>query len=167
MPDNAATDPASDSAPPPPPPPSDRKRRRRRRRFWASLVLLVVIFGTVVAARTQWVAEEVARFLRAKVRERTGLELRYDRVEVTGQVDPDGGFERVFAYTGKPGHHSPEPPPGAVVIAAYVRRVEAAFAELGTEQARRYAETTAPPPAEVIEAVLVRDEIPPGNPREW
>ena len=53
------------------------------------------------------------------------------------------------------------------VIGAYVRRVERAFEELGPGQLRLYRETTGPPPVEVIEAVLVRDRIPPGNPREW
>jgi len=96
-----------------------------------------------------------------------GRELRYDRVEVTGRVSPDDGFERVFAYTAKRPNHAPEPPPGAVVLAAYVRRVEAAFAELGPDQVRLYRETTESFRAEMIEAVLVRDEIPPGNPREW
>jgi hypothetical protein len=96
-----------------------------------------------------------------------GRELRYDRVEVTDHVDPRRGFERVFAYAAKRPNHVAEPPPGAVVLAAYVRRVEAAFAELGPDQARLYHETTEPPGAEVIEAVLVRDRIRDGNPREW
>jgi hypothetical protein len=53
------------------------------------------------------------------------------------------------------------------VIAAYAERVESAFAALGEDQLRLYRETTGPPPVEVIDAVLVRDRIPPGNPREW
>jgi hypothetical protein len=90
-------------------------------------------------------------------------EMRYDRVE----VDPIGGFDRVFAYRAKPVHRVREPPPDAIVIAAYAERVEAAFATLGPEQLRLYRETTGPPPVEVVDAVLVRDRIPPGNPREW
>jgi cation transport regulator ChaC len=90
-------------------------------------------------------------------------EMRYDRIEVPGFV----GFDRVFTYTAKRAHYAPEPPPGAVVIAAYAARVEAAFAALGEDQLRLYRETTGPPPVEVIDAVLVRDRIPPGNPREW
>jgi hypothetical protein len=90
-------------------------------------------------------------------------EMRYHRLE----VDPVEGFDRVFTYTAKPANRAPEPPPGAVVIGAYVRRVERAFEELGPGQLRLYRETTGPPPVEVIDAVLVRDRIPPGNPREW
>lgn len=90
-------------------------------------------------------------------------EMRYDRVE----VGPAGGFDRVFAYRAKPAHRVSEPPPGAVVIAAYAERVEAAFAALGEDQLRLYRETTGPPPVEVIDGVLLRDRIPPGNPREW
>ena len=62
-------------------------------------------------------------------------ELRYDRVDVTGEVralDGSGhGFEQVILYTAKPEHHAPRAPDGAIVIANYVRTVEAAFAELG------------------------------------
>jgi hypothetical protein len=90
-------------------------------------------------------------------------EMRYDRLE----VDPMEGFDRVFAYTAKRANRTTEPPPGAVVIAAYMRRVERAFEELGPGQLRLFRETTGPPPVEVIDAVLVRDRIPPGNPREW
>lgn len=96
-----------------------------------------------------------------------GRELRYDRVEVTADVRPRPGFERVYTYTAKPGHTVAEPPPGAVVVAAYVRLVESAFEEIGPEHGRLYRETTAPPRAEAIDAVLIRDRIPRGNPREW
>jgi len=98
-------------------------------------------------------------------------EMRYDRVEVTGAIRvPNGataGFDRVFTYRVKPAHFAPVCPPGAVVIGAYTARVEAAFAALGDEQLRLYRATTGPPPVEVIDAVLVRDRIRPGNPREW
>lgn len=90
-------------------------------------------------------------------------EMRYDRVEVTAI----GGFDRVVAYRAKAAHRVSEPPPDAVVIAAYAERVEAAFAALGSEQLRLYRETTGPPPVEVVDAVLIRDRIPPGNPRDW
>jgi hypothetical protein len=90
-------------------------------------------------------------------------EMRYDRVE----VGPFGGFDRVVVYRAKPAHRIPEPPPDAIVIAAYANRVEAAFAALGPDQLRLYRETTGPPPVEVVEADLVRDRIPPGNPRDW
>jgi Gamma-glutamyl cyclotransferase, AIG2-like len=90
-------------------------------------------------------------------------EMRYDRIE----VDAVEGFDRVFTYTAKRANRASEPPEGAVVIEAYVQRVERAFAALGDDQLRLYRETTDPPPVEVIDAVLVRDRIPPGNPREW
>ena len=90
-------------------------------------------------------------------------EMRYDRIEVEALA----GFDRVFTYTAKPANRAAEPPPGAVVIEAYVQGVERAFAALGAEHLRVFRETTGPPPVEVIEAALVRDRIPPGNPREW
>jgi hypothetical protein len=90
-------------------------------------------------------------------------EIRYDRIEVPAMA----GFERVFAYRAKPAHRGARPPAGAVVIAAYLDQVESAFAALGGDQLRLFRETTGPPPVEVIDAVLVRDRIPPGNPREW
>jgi hypothetical protein len=97
-------------------------------------------------------------------------EMRYDRIEVTGAAVLEDGAEspgRVFTYTAKPRHHAPEPPPGAVVLAPYVRAIEVAFETLGPAQLDRFRETTGPIAVEVIEAVLVRDEIPPGNPRAW
>ena len=101
-------------------------------------------------------------------------ELRYDRADVTADVQPfDGGeeqpaaFDQVIAFVAKPHHHAPSPPAGAIVIAPYVRAVEAAFEALGPGQLGAYRETTDPPPVEPVEAMLVRDEIPPGNPRDW
>jgi hypothetical protein len=96
-------------------------------------------------------------------------EMRYDRLEVTEQVAAAGdlGLDHVFAYTVKPGHLAPAPPTGAVIIAPYLRAVEAAFAALGPGELELFHETTPRPPVELIEAVLVRDLIPPGNPREW
>jgi cation transport regulator ChaC len=101
-------------------------------------------------------------------------EMRYARVDVTEAVRPLGSkpdlaprFERVIAYVAKPAHHAPEPPAGAIVIAHYVRTVEAAFADLGDGQLVLYRETTDPAPVEAVEATLVRDEIPAGNPRAW
>jgi hypothetical protein len=98
-------------------------------------------------------------------------EMRYDRVDVTADVrgidGGDHGFERVILYTAKPEHHAPVAPAGAIVIARYVRTVEAAFAGLGPEHTELYAETTDPPPVPAVEVELVRDEIPDGNPRDW
>jgi hypothetical protein len=90
-------------------------------------------------------------------------ELRYDRVEV-GAIE---GYDRVFTYTAKRANRATEPPSGAVVIRAYVEQVERAFSALGAGQLELYRATTGPPPAEVVDAVLIRDRIPPGNPREW
>jgi hypothetical protein len=100
-------------------------------------------------------------------------ELRYDRTDATAEVRPLAAgedvpsFDRVIAYTAKPVHHAPEVPPGTIVIAEYVRTVEAAFAALGPGQLHRYRETTDLPPVAPSEAMLVADEIPQGNPRRW
>jgi hypothetical protein len=96
-------------------------------------------------------------------------EIRYRRVDATGSVRPEGtgGFDRVATFTAKPENFAPSPPPGAVVLAAYLRAVEAAFGSLGADQLELFRETTGPVPVEVMEAVLVHDEIPLGNPREW
>ena len=97
-------------------------------------------------------------------------EIRYDRVDVTAHVDPSPaalGLDAVIAYTAKRERFAPEPPPGAVILRPYLEAVEAAFAECGDAALERFRETTGPPPVEVIDAVLVRDEIPEGNPRAW
>jgi hypothetical protein len=93
-------------------------------------------------------------------------ELRYQREDVSAAL-PESGFERVIAYIARPEHHVPEPPPGAVVIASYVRAVERAFRRLGPDAVDLFRATTGVPPVEVIEATLVRDQIPAGNPRDW
>jgi hypothetical protein len=90
-------------------------------------------------------------------------EMRYDRVEA-GALQ---GFERIVAYVAKPDHFAPQPPPGAVAMAPYLRAIEAAFRDLGDREWELFLQTTGPPPVEAIEPRLVRDEIPPGNPREW
>jgi cation transport regulator ChaC len=94
-------------------------------------------------------------------------EMRYDRVEVTDRISGDVGFDRVVTYTAKPEHFSAEPPEGAVAMAPYLRAIEGAFNALGEGEWDLFLATTGPPPVEAIEPVLVRDEIPPGNPREW
>jgi hypothetical protein len=94
-------------------------------------------------------------------------ELRYDRTEVTSQIDAADGFDVVFAYKAKSDHFAPEPPPGAVILATYARAVERAFAALGDGQHETYLRTTGTPPVELVEGRLVRDRIPPGNPRAW
>lgn len=93
-------------------------------------------------------------------------EMRYHRVDVTGAFT-DSGFDLVVTYTARPEHYAPAPPERAVVIAGYVDAVEAAFAELGPGELERFRATTGEPPAPVVAARLVRDAIPPGNPRGW
>ncbi len=101
-------------------------------------------------------------------------ELRYERVEVTASIavePPDrrraAEFDAIFAYRARPEHHAPSPPEGSVIIATYPAAIEAAFAALGREQLDLYRATTAPPPVELIEATLISDRIPEGNPRAW
>ena len=103
----------------------------------------------------------------AELRRLDVRELRYDRVEVTAAVGCGAGFERVFAYTARAEHFAPDPPASAVAMAPYMRAVEAAFRALGESEWELFLATTGLPPVEVIEPHLVRDEIPPGNPRQW
>jgi cation transport regulator ChaC len=95
-------------------------------------------------------------------------ELRYDRVAVDTVV---AATERlagpVFTYVAKREHLALEPPPGAVIIRRYLAAVEAAFAALGVGELERFRASIATLPAPVVDAELIRDEIPPGNPREW
>jgi len=104
--------------------------------------------------------------------ERLGVrEIRYDRVEVTGDaVLADGtppGPERIFTFTAKPRHHFPVPPEGAVIMRTYLAAVEAAFDALGAGELELFRATTGPVPVEPVDGVLVLDRIPPGNPRDW
>jgi cation transport regulator ChaC len=94
-------------------------------------------------------------------------EIRYDRLDVTGQVEGADGFDRVVIYVGKREVHVPRPPEGAVVMRSYVDLVEHAFDALGPGELEAFWRSTDTPPVDVVEATLVRDEIPPGNPRDW
>jgi hypothetical protein len=94
-------------------------------------------------------------------------EIRYDRLEVTGSIEGSEGGLTVVTYVAKAANFAPEPPAGAVILASYLRVVEAAFDALGEGELDRFRETTGPPPTEVVEVELVRDAIPPGNPRAW
>ncbi len=96
-------------------------------------------------------------------------ELRYDRVEVAGDLIGEAAarFDRVHAFVAKPENFARPLPPGAAIVAAYARAVESAFEALGPGQLDLFHETTGPYPVELIEATLVGDRIPQGNPREW
>ncbi len=96
-------------------------------------------------------------------------EVRYDRVEVSEALRVEGtpALDRVFTFTAKAENLAPTAPPGAVILASYERAVQAAFESLGPGELELFGETTEPRPVEVVEAELVRDRIPPGNPREW
>jgi hypothetical protein len=94
-------------------------------------------------------------------------EMRYDRLEVTERIEAEAAFDRVITYRAKPEHRCAEPPPGAVIIAAYLEAVEAAFDILGPGELELFRATTGDPPVDVVSAALVADRIPPGNPRDW
>jgi hypothetical protein len=100
-------------------------------------------------------------------------EIRYDRLDVTDAIAFDDGaapaepFDLVIAYRAKPRHHHLAPPEDAIIVSTYPAAIEAAFDALGPGQLDLFRETTIPAPVEPVEATLVRDEIPPGNPRDW
>ena len=54
-----------------------------------------------------------------------------------------------------------------MILRHYASTVADGFAALGEDQLEAYLETTDPDPVRVVDAVLIRDEIPPGNPRRW
>ena len=97
-------------------------------------------------------------------------EVRYERIEIEPEdiiTARPHGFGRVFAYTAKAAHLATQTPPEAIIIAAYVRACEAAFGELGPGEWQAFMATTGEMPAPVVEARLLRDQVPPGNPRAW
>jgi hypothetical protein len=101
-------------------------------------------------------------------------EMRYDRVDVTDDIVLAGGgragdlgLRRVFAWTGKAQHRFTTAPEGAVVIRRYTEALDRAFAELGADQLELFHATTDVLPVAAVDAVLVRDRIPAGNPRDW
>jgi hypothetical protein len=95
-------------------------------------------------------------------------EIRYERVDVTPQIDAEVAFARVVTYLARPEHRCAEPPvAGSVLIATYLEAVESAFDALGPGELELFRETTGQPPVEVVAATLVADHIPAGNPRDW
>ena len=100
--------------------------------------------------------------------ERIGIrEIRYDAVDVTDEISGTGLPDRVWTFTAKADHFAPEPPEDAVILATYALAVEEAFEALAPGGLDAYRATTGPYPVERVEATLVRDEIPEGNPRRW
>jgi hypothetical protein len=93
-------------------------------------------------------------------------EIRYDRVELTGSVAGDDLPERIVTYKAKAFHFAPEPPDDAVILRTYADAVETGFEALGLDELDHYLATT-PYPVERVEATLVIDRIPAGNPRDW
>lgn len=94
-------------------------------------------------------------------------EVRYDRVDVTGSLRGEDLPDRIVTYRAKPFHFAPEPPDDAVILATYASAVERGFDALGPGELERYIATTGPYPVERVEATLVVDRIPDGNPRDW
>jgi hypothetical protein len=94
-------------------------------------------------------------------------EIRYERVDVTEAIEADAHFDRVITYRARPEHRAATPRAGSVLIATYLEAVERAFDALGPGQLELFRETTGPPPVQVVNATLVADRIPAGNPRDW
>jgi len=120
------------------------------------------------ASEAGWPNGALIELTEAELERLDRREVRYDRVEVTGSALSDGAeFDRVYAFTAKEGHFAAETPPDAIIIASYVAACEAAFAELGPTAWEEFMATTGEFPAPVVDARLVVDAIPEGNPREW
>lgn len=95
-------------------------------------------------------------------------EIRYDRVEVTDLIEGDHDLpERIITYTAKSDHFAPEPPADSVILSTYANAIEQAYDALGDDELGVYRATTGPYPVERVEATLVIDHIPKGNPRAW
>ena len=119
------------------------------------------------APEAAWPNGALVELTEAELERLDRREVRYDRTEVTADVRARETFDAVFAYTAKPANYAAEPPTGSVVIASYLRACEAAFEDLGPDELIRFTRTTGPVPVSVVEARLVRDAIPEGNPRTW
>jgi hypothetical protein len=121
------------------------------------------------AAPDEWPNGALIELTEAELDRLDLRELRYDRVDVTADVRTEGQprFGAVVGYVAKPENFAAHPPPRSVVLASYMRACETAFDELGPDELVTFARTTGPAPVPVVEARLVRDEIPEGNPRAW
>jgi hypothetical protein len=120
------------------------------------------------APESEWPNGALIELTEAELERLDLRERRYDRVEVTGDVAAaDVGFDRIFAFTAKREHFAVKTPPDAIIIASYVRACEAAFNELGADAWARFKATTGDFPVPVVDARLVVDDIPEGNPRAW
>ena len=68
----------------------------------------------------------------------------------------------------RPSTTTPRRRADAIIVATYPATVEAAFAALGPGELDLYPrDHRRRSPVEITEATLVRDRIPPGNPRAW
>jgi cation transport regulator ChaC len=94
-------------------------------------------------------------------------EIRYERADVTAAIEAGPDFDRIITYRARPEHRAPFPRTDSVLIATYLKAVEGAFDALGPDQLDLFRETTGSPPVEVVNARLVADRIPAGNPRDW
>lgn len=94
-------------------------------------------------------------------------EIRYDPIDVSNEITGPSLPDTVITFSAKPSHFAAEPPEGAVILATYTRAVEGAFDDLGPDDLATYRATTGPYPVECVEATLVKDRIPEGNPRRW
>jgi cation transport regulator ChaC len=99
-------------------------------------------------------------------------ELRYERVQVTADVEIEPGsgplqFDHVIAYVARPENLARETPSGSVVLKSYVDAVEGAFDHLGPGALAVYWASTELPAVEIVEATLTGGQIPRGNPRVW
>ena len=54
-----------------------------------------------------------------------------------------------------------------MILRTYAEAVESAFARLGPGQRLEYLRTTDSQPVDLVDAHLVSDRIPEGNPRAW
>jgi cation transport regulator ChaC len=94
-------------------------------------------------------------------------EIRYDRVDVTETVEGVNLPDTIVTYKAKEFHFAPEPPTNSVILRTYAEAVERGFDGLGAEELQHYIRTTGAYPVDLVEAELVADRIPAGNPRDW